>query len=195
VNRDGWPDMTPPDVNTFSVRGQNGYAVATISGELGIARVPALREVLLSLLGAQTNRIIIDLSRVTCCDASGLAVLVGVGRRAWLLGGVLRLAAPTPPVAAVLHLTGLDVHFETFATVSAATAPSHLGIPDASLQRRVPMSQLSTRPLASQVNRLRPDPVPQDLGRPPGPPAPLPPPTTTMLHRRGSGHNDAPSSW
>ncbi len=142
------PNMTPHEENTLSIHSQNGYSVAAISGELGIARVPALRELLLSLLGARTSRIIIDLSRVTRCDASGLAVLVGVGRRAGLLGGVLRLAAPTPPVAAVLHLTGLDVHFVIFATVSAATAPARLGIPDASLQRRVPMSQLSTRPLA-----------------------------------------------
>jgi anti-anti-sigma factor len=141
-------NMTPHEENTLSIRSQNGYSVATISGEFGIARVPELRELLLSLLGARTSRIIIDLSRVTRCDASGLAVLVGVGRRAGLLGGVLRLAAATPPVAAVLHLTGLDVHFVIFATVSAAAAPAHLGIPDASLQRRVPMSQLSTRPLA-----------------------------------------------
>ena len=170
--------MTPHEENTFSVRSQNGYSVATITGELGIARVPALRELLLGLLGASPSRIIIDLSRVTCCDASGLAVLVGVGRRAWLLGGVLRLAAPTPPVAAVLHLTGLDAHFDVSATVSAATAPARLGIPDASLQRRVPMSRLSARPLASSVNRLRPDPVPGDLRGPPGPPGlpgPLPP--------------------
>ncbi len=144
-------NVTPHEENTLSIRRQNGYTVATISGELGIARVPALRELLRSLLGARASRIIVDLSRVTCCDASGLAVLVGVGRRAGLLGGVLRLAAPTPPVAVVLHLTGLDVHFVIFATVSAATAPAHLGIPDASLQRRVPMSQLSTRPLARLI--------------------------------------------
>ncbi len=140
--------MTPHDVIAFSVRSQNGFTVATINGELAVARVPALRELLLGLPGGQASRIIIDLSRVTCCDVTGLAVLVGVGRRAGLLGGVLRLAAPTPSVAAVLHLTGLDVHFEIFATVSAAAAPARLGIPDASLQRRIPMSQLSARPLA-----------------------------------------------
>ena len=50
--------------------------------------------------GPHANRIVVDLSQVTFCDASGLAVLIGARRRAWLLGGSLRLAAPAPPVAA-----------------------------------------------------------------------------------------------
>jgi anti-anti-sigma factor len=55
-----------------------------------------LREHLLGLLRPGASRLVIDLSGVTFCDASGLAVLVGVARRAGLLGGVLRLAAPAP---------------------------------------------------------------------------------------------------
>jgi anti-sigma B factor antagonist len=153
--------MPPHELNhalyrdTLPSRSQNGYLVATISGELDIACVPTLREQLLGLLGPHASRIVIDLSGVTFCDASGLAVLVGTSRRAWLLGGVLRLAAPAPPVVSVLRLTGLDSHFEVFATVSAATvsaaagAPGQLGVPDPSLRRQVPMSQLSTRPASS----------------------------------------------
>jgi len=40
-------------------------------------------------------------------------MLVGIGQR----GGVLHLAAPTPLVAALLQLTGLDSRFEISATV------------------------------------------------------------------------------
>lgn len=145
--------MTPHEIGrslpglTLSVRSQNGHTIAAISGDLDIACVPALREQLLSLLGPHTTRIVVDLSGVTFCDASGLAVLIGAGRRAWLLGGVLRLAAPTPPVATVLRLTGLDLQFEIFATVPAATsAPACSDVPGVGLRRHPPGGRLSTPP-------------------------------------------------
>ena len=127
----------------LSLSSQDGYIVATISGDLDIAYVPVLREQLLGVLGPHASRIVIDLSGVTFCDASGLAVLVGVDRRARLLDGVLRLAAPAGPVATVLRLTGLDLHFQIFATVlTALRAPAHPGVRGAGSQTRGPASQL-----------------------------------------------------
>src|ERR1700691_2110320 len=64
-----------------------GYVMAALSGELDLASAPALREQLLTLLSPAASRLIIDLSAVRSADASGLAVLVGGGRRARLLGG------------------------------------------------------------------------------------------------------------
>jgi anti-anti-sigma factor len=118
-------DHVPPAV-AFSVRGHDGYTIVTISGEIDIASAPVLREQLLGLLRPGASLLVVDLSGVTFCDASGLAVLVGAARRAGLLGGVLRLAAPTPLLSTVLRLTGLDSRFETFATVPEAIgAPVH----------------------------------------------------------------------
>jgi anti-anti-sigma factor len=98
---------------------RGGYVIAVLRGELGIASAPALREQLLSLLRAASH-LIIDLSAVERADASGLAVLVGSRRRARLLGGSLRLAAPSPQVARVLSATGLNQHLDIFPTVRAA---------------------------------------------------------------------------
>jgi anti-anti-sigma factor len=98
---------------------RGGYVIAALSGELGIASAPALREQLRSLLRAASH-LIIDLSAVEHTDASGLAVLMGSGRRARLLGGSLRLAAPPPEVARVLAATGLNQHLDIFPTVRAA---------------------------------------------------------------------------
>jgi anti-anti-sigma factor len=98
---------------------RGGYVVAELSGELGIASAPALREQLHDLLRAASH-LILDLSAVEHADASGLAVLVGSGRRARLLGGSLRLAAPSPEVARVLSATGMDQHLNIFPTVRAA---------------------------------------------------------------------------
>ena len=60
------------------------------------------------------------MSAVEHADASGLAVLVGSGRRARLLGGSLRLAAASPEVARVLSATGVKRHLGIFPTVRAA---------------------------------------------------------------------------
>jgi anti-sigma B factor antagonist len=98
---------------------RGGYVIAALSGELGIASAPALRDQLLSLLRAASH-LIIDLSAVEHADASGLAVLVGSRRRARLLGGSVRLAAPSPEVARVLSATGLNQHLDIFPTVRAA---------------------------------------------------------------------------
>jgi anti-anti-sigma factor len=108
---------------TSTVRaGQNGPVVVTLGGELDIVSAPAVREELLSLLRPGASQLVIDLSAIRYADASGLAVLVGTQRRALLLGGTLRLAAPQPEVARVLLVTGMDRHLEVYPTVQAAIA-------------------------------------------------------------------------
>jgi anti-sigma B factor antagonist len=98
---------------------RGGYVIIALSGELSIASAHALREQLRSLLRAASH-LIIDLSAVEHADASGLAVLVGSGRHARLLGGSLRLAAPSPEVARVVSATGMNQHLDIFPTVRAA---------------------------------------------------------------------------
>ena len=82
--------------------------VVRLRDALDAAAVPALRERLIGLLRPGMRLLVLDLSRVRSCDSAGLAVLVGAQRRARLLGIVLRLAVPSPPVAKLLRLTGLD---------------------------------------------------------------------------------------
>ena len=102
--------------------GQRGPVIVTLSGELDIMSAPDLRERLLSLLRPGASRLVIDLSAVRYADASGLTVLVGSQRRAVLLGGALRLAAPQPGVVRVLAVTGLNRHLDVYPTVQAAIA-------------------------------------------------------------------------
>jgi len=148
--------MAPHEIDQFlpgpalSVRRQDDYTVVTISGEVDIASAPELREQLLGLLRPGASRLVVDLSGVTFCDASGLAVLVGVARRARLLDGAMRLAAPVPLLATVLRLTGLDSRFEIFATVPEALgAPAHLGVRDAGMPK--PRARCSAQHAAGQL--------------------------------------------
>jgi anti-anti-sigma factor len=109
-------------------------AGGTTVAELDPARAPALREQLLGLLRSGSSRLVIDLSEVSHCDASGLAVLIGTGRRARLLGGFLRLAAVSPQVDQGLHITGLR-------PISASSPPPRPQQP----ARRVPAAQRTQR--------------------------------------------------
>ena len=51
------------------------------------------------------SRLVTGLSRASCRDASGLAVLMSTGRRAGL-PGLSHPAAPAPPLARVVRVTG-----------------------------------------------------------------------------------------
>ena len=105
-----------------SVRSADGITIAELAGELDLLSASVLREQLLGLLRPGSSRLVLDLSRVTFSDASGLAVLIGTGRRARRLGGFLRLAAVSPQVDRVLYITGLHRHLPVFPTVLDATA-------------------------------------------------------------------------
>lgn len=96
--------------------------VIRLDGALNLAGAPALRERLIGVLHRGANPLILDLSRVLSCDASGLAVLIGTQRRARLLGVAMRLAAPSPPVAKLLRSTGLARFFTIHPDLSGALA-------------------------------------------------------------------------
>jgi anti-sigma B factor antagonist len=85
--------------------------IVRLRGALDVAAAPALRERLTGMLHPGISLLVLDLSCVPSCDPAGLAVLIGTQRRARVLGIVVRLAAPSLPVARLLRLTGLDRNF------------------------------------------------------------------------------------
>lgn len=106
----------------LAMRTEHGWTIAVLIGPLDSKRAPALREQSLHLLRPASSRLVIDMSLVSRIDAGGLAVLVGTGRRARLLGGSLRLAAVTPAVGLALRVAGLDRLLQIFPTVQSATS-------------------------------------------------------------------------
>ncbi|MDN3354300.1 STAS domain-containing protein [Actinomadura sp. DC4] len=97
-----------------------GHTVLAVGGELDIETTAALRLQIISILAATTTPVIFDLSGVSFCDASGLALLVGTQRRAKAEGRPVVLAAPRPNVRKLLHITGLDRTFNVHATLASA---------------------------------------------------------------------------
>ena len=96
--------------------------VVRLRDALDVATAPTLRERLIGLLRPGMRLLVLDMSRVPSCDSSGLAVLIGAQRRARQLGIVLRLAAPSPAVAKLLRLTGLDRSLTICPDLSSAIA-------------------------------------------------------------------------
>ena len=60
---------------------------------------------------ATWQRAEIDLSDIVFMDSSGLQTLVSLNTRARERGLDITLVRPSPPVAHLLELTGLDTHF------------------------------------------------------------------------------------
>jgi anti-sigma B factor antagonist len=111
---------------SLSVLSRPGFTIVRLEGDLDIATTPVLRERLLGVLGPGVRLLIIDLSGVSFCDVSALAVLIGTQRRARGQGSTVRLAAPRPQLAKLLRVTGLDRHFTICAALDDAL-PVHMG--------------------------------------------------------------------
>ena len=98
---------------------RGAHAIAALSGELGTASVPAPRASPPDCSPVAASRLVTGLSRASCRDASGLAVLMSTGRRAGL-PGLSRPAAPAPPVARLLRITGPGRQIDIFSHHQAA---------------------------------------------------------------------------
>jgi anti-anti-sigma factor len=81
--------------------------VLRVHGELDINTADQLRRVVAPQLAAG-GRLVLDLSQVTFCDSTGLAVLVGFHKRLAAAGGELELRSPVQRVRHLLMITGLN---------------------------------------------------------------------------------------
>ena len=98
----------------------DGGTVLRIHGELDISTADQLRRAAGPHLGAG-GHLVLDLSRVTFCDSTGLAVLVGFHKRLAASGGGLELYAPVPRVQHLLAITGLNRVFKVRAEDAAGS--------------------------------------------------------------------------
>ncbi|MEU8118338.1 STAS domain-containing protein [Spirillospora sp. NPDC049024] len=96
------------------------HTVIAITGDLDISSVPALRGRLDVALRDAGAHVVIDLSGVTFCDASGLALLTGARRSAEPAGTAIVLAGPRPHMVRLLRVSGLSRVFAVHPSVDAA---------------------------------------------------------------------------
>ena len=98
----------------------DGVVIIRADGRLDLVTAPELsREITASLQRHQVC-IVVDLSRVSFIDSSGLRALIGGLKEARVAGGDLRIAAPTAEVALVLKNSTLDRILRSFVSVESA---------------------------------------------------------------------------
>jgi anti-sigma B factor antagonist len=120
-------DATGPDFEV-KVQRSSGTAVVQVAGELDLASAPTLADMLRDL-ESPCDRVILDLSRLTFIDSTGLRLAIAEHRRAELDGFDFVVAGATEPILRVLRVTGLDVALPMAPDVASALDGSD-GAPD-----------------------------------------------------------------
>lgn len=103
---------------------EGAVMVVDAAGELDTAAAPQLRLLLLDLLEDGQRNLLVDLSRITFLDSTGLGVLVGGVRRLTDAGGTLNLVVTDARILQVLSLTGLRRVLPVFPSRAEALAQS-----------------------------------------------------------------------
>ena len=88
----------------------DGIHVLTVAGEIDHHTGDQLRQAL-DITGTTRPHVVIDMSRVTFMDSSGLASLLNAQRRLTRAGRKLSLIVSEGPVARILQTTRLDTTF------------------------------------------------------------------------------------
>ncbi|MBO2465510.1 STAS domain-containing protein [Actinomadura violacea] len=98
---------------SFGVAEHDGWTVVTVAGELDLGTAGRLDEHLSKAIGAQGRpRVVVDVTRMTFCDSSGLNVLIRASKRIAAMQGRFVMVRPTERVRNVLRVTGLERVFD-----------------------------------------------------------------------------------
>jgi len=102
------------------VENKNGLTVCCIEGEVDINSSPNIKKSFDKLIASKTPKIIVNLSKVTYVDSSGLATLVEVLKNMRSYGGKLRLTNMSSKVKSLFEITKLEKLFEIIADEAEA---------------------------------------------------------------------------
>jgi anti-sigma B factor antagonist len=117
--------MTERDRMEIRERSAGPVAVVEIIGRMVLSEGEGdslLRDLVADLMAQGRNQVVVNLSRVTQVDTSGLKELLAAHLAITRLGGHLRLANPTKRIRDLLGITRLNTLFEIFDTEQAAVA-------------------------------------------------------------------------
>lgn len=100
--------------------GHSGPTMLQISGEVDLSSAHELRTRLADLIDAGHRCLVLDLSGMSFCDATGLGAFLAGHQRMSQRGGWLGLCGMQPIVARIFHITSLDEVFSIYATPEEA---------------------------------------------------------------------------
>jgi anti-sigma B factor antagonist len=105
------------DISTQQVK---SVSVMTVKGRVDSATAPDLENALKQLVEGDKTQIVLDLKDVEYMSSAGLRAMVSTLKSVKRLNGDLRLCSPSPRVAEVLRLAGLNSIFSIYPTQADA---------------------------------------------------------------------------
>ncbi|MFJ7203666.1 STAS domain-containing protein [Streptomyces sp. NPDC098789] len=106
--------MDVPAPQSVTVVTRHDVTVVTVTGDLDLDHVDALRAVLPQVCtgAGAPARVVIDLARLSFCDSTGLNALLQARLMCVASGRTLALSRPGPQMSRLLSITGADTLFE-----------------------------------------------------------------------------------
>lgn len=104
----------------FKAENKNGLTVCHVDGEIDINTSPGIKKSFDKLVGSKTPKVVVNLSKVTYVDSSGLATLVEILKNMRSYGGKLRLSNMSPKVKSLFEITKLEKLFDIVASEEEA---------------------------------------------------------------------------
>ena len=101
---------------SVKIEAKSGLTVCYVEGEIDINTSPGIKKQFDKLIGSKTPKIIVNLTKVTYVDSSGLATLVEILKNMRSYGGRLRLSNMSPKIKSLFEITKLEKLFEIIAS-------------------------------------------------------------------------------
>jgi anti-sigma B factor antagonist len=109
------------------MRHEEGVTVLAVGGELDVSAAPGMSSELNDIIRAGKGDVVVDLTRVTFVDSTGLAVLLNALRRLTRARRRMGLVIGTGAVLRAFEVTRLNWTFDVFDDVESALARSSPG--------------------------------------------------------------------
>lgn len=104
------------------IENRDGLTVCHIEGEIDINSSPMLKKSFDKIIAGKASKLVINLSKVSYVDSSGLATLVEMLKNMRAYGGRMRLAGMSPKIKSLFEITKLDRLFEIMADEAEAVS-------------------------------------------------------------------------
>jgi anti-sigma B factor antagonist len=104
----------------IEVQEKEGYHIVTPVGELDVYTVPLFRKVVLKLEGDRRHDLILDLTRLTFIDSSGIGSLIEIYQKVQTVEGELAYVIDNPRILKILRLVELNRILRVFPNLGRA---------------------------------------------------------------------------
>jgi anti-sigma B factor antagonist len=101
---------------------KNGLMICRVEGEIDINTSPDIKKAFEKIVTKKEPKVVVNLSKVTYVDSSGLATLVEILKNMRSYGGRLKLTNLSPKIRSLFEITKLEKLFDITAEEEEAVS-------------------------------------------------------------------------